>query len=530
MSRKLILLITILAIASSFVAKKRKSQPKPKPKTASASTSETDYKYFLEYKPKQNIIYANATVLKDLKAKFEYVVVLFSSPSCGQCPHLLIEYRKLARDMYRQQILIPFVFFECDPFDSYCHAKERVVKYPSLRIYHKNAFTQFKGSKNTSDYTNWIYDRMVGSFHKLAKPDNTVQDLIKEGEVVILFFGNESYPLFSEFKLLTIMYEFGHFFIAKENEVKEKALSNCKAKVDEKVTSVIAVINPDNKACYFYNESFNYKKIMNFILDHDKIPVAPFDHNAIFLQERYRIPIIVFFSDYGEDHPFFKDYIKIAQKYKRKMSFTFVDRNMIADDLHKSNMDMLGIDRALFPCIRIFLKKPNGDHLKWKYSGPLNGKSVESFVKKVLHNKLKPYKKSETLNELAKINERSRIEKISRLNFSKKIEEESAPVILVIEGSEETCASCADLEEKMLQVKEKILERTGEFPYKMFRLNIQLNEIDNWIFDTTPEIILIKQNKDIRHFNEEFDENKIIAFIEDNIKEDSRNLLDNSNL
>lgn len=530
MPRKLFALIVLLAIADSFSAKQTKPKQKSRPKTAPASTPETDYKYFMEYKPKQNIIYANATVLKDLKAKFEYVVVLFSSPSCGQCPHLLIEYRKLARDMYRQQILIPFVFFECDPFDSFCHSKERVVKYPSLRIYHKNAFTQFKGSKKTADYTNWIYDRMVGSFHKLAKPDNTVSDLLKEGEVVILFFGNESYPLFSEFKLLTIMYEFGHFFIAKENDVKEKALSNCRTRVDEKATSVIAVINPDNKACYFYNESFNYKKIMNFIVDHDKIPVAPFDHNAVFLQERYRIPIIVFFSDYGEDHPFFKDYAKIAQKYKRKMSFTFVDRNMIGDELRKSNMDLLGIDREHFPCIRIFLKKPNGDSLKWRYRGHLNGKPVEEFVKKVLRNKIKPYKKSESLSRLIKFNERSRIEKISRLNFSKKIEEESTPVILIIEGSEETCASCGDLEEKMLQVKEKLLERTGEFPYKMFRLNIQLNEIDNWIFDTTPEIILIKQNKDIRHFNEEFNENKIISFIEDNIKEDSKNLLDNSDL
>lgn len=64
-------------------------------------------------------------------------------------------------------------------------------------------------------------------------------------------------------------------------------------------------VNPDNQACYFYNEEFNYKKIMNFIKDHDKIPVQELDVNTLYLQDKYSIPIIVFFSDEGNKHPFF---------------------------------------------------------------------------------------------------------------------------------------------------------------------------------------------------------------------------------
>ena len=58
---------------------------------------------------------------------------------------------------------------------------------------------------------------------------------------------------------------------------------------------------------------------------------------------------MMFFSLDGDKHPFFQSYTRLAERYKRKMSFTLVDKEMLENTLHKSVMDILGIDRRQFP-------------------------------------------------------------------------------------------------------------------------------------------------------------------------------------
>ena len=123
--------------------------------------------------------------------------------------------------------------------------------------------------------------------------------------------------------------------------------------------------------------------------------------------------------------------------------------------------------------------------------------------------------------KFAEENEKSEIEKICAKNFETKIEEETEPVLLLIEGSEETCQQCNNLQQKLIDIKLKFTERRGRFPYKMYRMNSQLNEIKNWVFDHVPQLVFVRRNKKIAVFNDEIDTNKVVAFIEERLSEDS---------
>lgn len=477
---------------------------------------------FEGFKSKKGVIHADKESLSTLKSSNEFVVVLFGAHVCPECQNLLKMAEKVAPKVHSKGVLVPFVYFVCEAEDAYCEQVERINVAPTLRIYHGSMFIEHTGQKGEQASSQWLMDRLIHSINNGTNSLKQINNLVGQSEVVIVLKEDSQFKQFQEFKLLTTFYEFGHFFYTKDEKSLSEIEKLCNDKVGWTTESKLFLMNPENNKCYYFNGHFNYKKVTKFIIEHDKIAVSPFDDNILRLHQKYQIPIVLFFSRDAINNPFYQSYLKIADELKTRLIFAYIDESNLESSLVKRIMNTLGVDRRSFPVVRVMFKQTNGIVAKWKFDGPLERPKLHSWLERLLARKEKPYEKSESSESLTAVNEKGQIERISAVNFESKIEEEQQPVMLVIEGSEETCDNCAHIEQTVLDIRSKFTERQGKFPYRIYRLNVQLNDIPYWTFESVPQIVFVRRNKRIGVYSDVIEVNKVVAFMESKLAEDAR--------
>lgn len=516
----LILCLGLAALAKPAAKGYRSSRAKPRRKPREAPVRPTAHE-FEGFPSKKGVIHVTKDTLGTLRQQHDFVVTLFGAHVCVECGTALNALQRIAPEVHAKGALVPFTYFLCEAEDSHCDQFEKVAVAPTLRIYHKNLYTEYTGIKNEEGIARWVIDRLLHSSHDATDQVREVRRLNRQSEVVIVLREDAAYRQFHEFRLLSILYEFGHFFYTKDAKSLADIEALCREQVGPAADSVLFVLNPEDSKCYYLSDGFNYKRALRFIVEHDKIGVTRFDENILKLQAKYQVPVAVFFTRDALNHPFYPAYQKVADEFKSRMLCAYVDEAVLGDPMVKRVMNTLGVDRRSFPALRVFLKQPDGFLPKWRYDGPLERPKVKAWLDRLLSRKLKPYTKSETEAELADKNEKGVLEAVSAANFEAKVEEERAPVVLLVEGSEEVCEDCAGLSQKILEAKDKYLERNGKFPFKMYRLNVQLNEVAGWVFDRVPQLLVVKRNKKVLAMEGNLEVNAIVSFMEEKLADDA---------
>ncbi len=495
----------------------------------SLNQSDKEKSFFEGYKMRENVIFPTIKQYQKLKEQFEYSLVYFHSDHCTHCKSFTKEYLQIAKAMKTKKSDLPVISIICGKtgFGDLCNFKEKITDFPTLRLYHHDDFIQYAGKWKAVNVVYWIRDRTVFSKTKIDKHNMAhFIEVLKHEEMVVIFYnGDDDYKerRFKEYSKIAHQCDYVHFYHTGDDEVYTSLMEICDEfrKDSEGVESDFMLLHPDHHKCYFYSGIFNYKKILKFIHDKEKPMLRLFDEHSMKMHHHYQLPIVVLFYK-DENLEFFQTYLSITEKMHPFFVFTHVNEdayngNYYEQDMFKTvrkkvykkdNINIrklmikLGVEVEDWPCLYVYKHHNKKFHAKWKYEGDFSPQSVHKFLDQVHHRKIKSFFKHESFAKIRRKNKKSKIEYISALNFDEKVKSQKN-IFLLITGGVEMCEDCHNIEDILYDAIQEYVKDSyfQEFPYPVYQMNIQLNELEDWYFEHIPEIIFYKDADKISHYN-----------------------------
>jgi hypothetical protein len=496
---------------------------------------------FKEFTVKNNIIYPTVNQLNKIRKNFEYTIIYYNSSHCQLCQEFSKEYLKIAQELEKQKPDYPVVSVTCNKgeFNRFCTFSEKIKFFPTVRIYHHNEYVEYKGKFDVVKVFLWIRDRTVHSLFKLTKENfNTLKDFLKQGKILTVFYnpgGEKKRQNSKQYSILSTLYHFSRFFETSDEILYKETVAMCDNLKNEKEgeDSIIVVIHPDHHRCYFYSGYIDHKKMISFLKAKEKSMIRLFDEKSIEMSNYYDLPIVILFHQDENNFHFWNDFEELANEYHNQFFFTHINdfsyqgeyRNVNVldqneyhiekkdnDIIHRLMVD-LGINKRNWPSLFVFKKKKHLFSKKWKFEGPFEKNNVKIFLEGILKNTLPVFFKHEKLSVLN--NENSKFQKLSGLNFENEINK-AQKAIVYLEGDEELCSNCSEFAENVFKAYSNLSQKYSDFDYKLFRLNVQLNEVRNWHFDHVPIILVFSNGTDanfIQDYNGIMEEDLIEQFL-----------------
>ena len=249
----------------------------------------------------------------------------------------------------------------------------------------------------------------------------------------------------------------------------------------------------------------------------------------------------------------------MAQNYRQRFIFSYVLKSQIEgkeSTLVKNLLEYLGLGFDDFPSLRI-VRMSNNSFFGQKYKMPVDNfhiADLRSFFNKMISKKIKTYSKTQKYSKVENYNNRN-IEKIANFskmmmlhqnNFNEIIEnrQKQFGYLMYVYSNAEICEKCSVIEELIMKSFNKVIDlmeerllvenRSSNDPQKqdkafniskvikvmkkklvMTKVNAQLDEINNWVFEMVPELVLVYPGGNtIKNFDHFDNENGLLSIIE----------------
>lgn len=478
---------------------------------------------FTSFKTQNNIIFPSLPELKKIKKNFEYTIIYYHSNNCKLCKRFSEKYKKIALELEKQKPDFPVVSILCSKkgFSEFCSFHEKIKFFPAIRVFHHSEFVEYEGEFDVLKVFKWLRNRTVHSRFFLKRENFLdLRRLLRKEEIVTVFYNDQvlkkkKKKISREFSILSTLYSFSRFYETDDSLIYEETVELCEKMKNEKIgkKSNLLIFHPDHHRCYFYNGFFDHKKIAKFLKKKEKAKIRLFDEKSLKMSIFYNLPIVIFFHENEENFDFWQNFLELSDHLHDQFFFTHVNKNSFNGKFKKINpfvdeehefekrdrkfvvniMVELGVTEKNWPSLFVFKKQKNSILRKFRFFGEFRKNEVLKFLKKAHLNQLPLFFKTEDFTK--EENEKNLVKKLNSLNFEDTLEKYKK-IILLVEGSEELCENCAEIEKALFSAFSNISKKRRNFDFKVFRLNVQLNEVKNWNFEHVPEIIVFGNGAD----------------------------------
>lgn len=109
--------------------------------------------------------------LRKLKGESKYLIVGFTAKWCNHCKGLeriLEEVEQKVQLSVAHGHSVTFGTFNCENRYEYCHETESIPGYPTVRLYYRNQYVNYRRHLTTDELSLWIDDRVNHALEELS--------------------------------------------------------------------------------------------------------------------------------------------------------------------------------------------------------------------------------------------------------------------------------------------------------------------------------------------------------------------------
>lgn len=461
---------------------------------------------FADYRTEGNVIKATPAVVTELRARYPWLVVFFHSPSCAHCEEFAHAFGDAARRFESTAPLLPLAALDCSAAEDFCHHDEEVGHYPLLRVYFQGLRVAYRGGPSANAIVRFVQGRTHRSALRMTDVARSAEALLARGELVALFRGGPDAPDFAEFRKAAFLNEAAHFFFTAEPRVQAAVADLCRPAAPLPLDGSLLLLEREERVCHQLPGRVEHRQALAFLALHEKPGLVRLDGRAMRMHAFHRQPVVVFFAERAEEHAFLPALRAMARRHKPALIFAFVDAARPLGTEALEVLELVGVDRADFPCLRAF-SLLGGEGRKWRPES-LEPAAVADFVAQLAAGKARPYLKAQARGGAGPL------PSISGEEFHAKVLGGPFPVALLLVGSAETCPRCAEFELAAAEAHRQLLAR----PLPLYKLNVQLNEVPGWSFTARPEVAFFLSATDVRSFGGGAVAADIRAFLERHLR------------
>jgi protein disulfide-isomerase A1 len=330
------------------------------------------------------LVLTDANFDEEIK-KHEYLLVEFYAPWCGHCKKLKPEYERAAKTLRGDNP--PMFLAKVDATEQKELGKRFDVSgYPTLKFFVKGEPMDYEGGRTESEIVNWMRKK-TGPASREYKTATELEEFQKANDVVIVFFGTTSSPLFQVYELTAKGFDdlsFGHC-----------QTEECRTHFKASENSVV-IFKKFDEGRNDLTEAFTNEKLKTFLDGNTTPTVMKFDEKCaqhIFGKSQ---PAIFLYRDKNSENTEKLDqlFTAIAKKVKGKIQAVITD---IKEGLETRLAEYIGVTSKDLPTVRI--ADTRNDLLKFNMQGEITEENVLKFIDDWETGKLRATFKSEEIPE-----------------------------------------------------------------------------------------------------------------------------------
>lgn len=381
----------------------------------------------------------------------DLILVEFFAPWCGHCKKLAPEYEKAATKLRDNDPPVSLAKVDCTASTTVC-SKYGVTGYPTLKIFRNGEFAEdFSGPREADGIVNLMASKAGPSSKELTSVAEAEKFLIKKDYVVVGFFSDSDSAIAKAFKktadALSTDLKFGHS--------TEKAVLDKYGYSDN-----IVLFQPKHLKSKFedaqqkYDGSDNVDKIKNWL---STAVTGLCGHRTQGNADKFKKPLVIAYYDVDyEKNEKGTNYwrnrvMKVGKKLQgegKDVYFSVSNHKDFSFELGEYGLNDVKGDKPVI-CAR------DDRDMKYIMSGDFSMDNLEAFVNDLLNDKLEPYLKSEPVPE----DNSGGVKTVVAKNFDEIVNDDSKDVL--IEFYAPWCGHCKQLEPKLAELGEKLIDESG---------------------------------------------------------------------
>ncbi|RYR23257.1 hypothetical protein Ahy_B03g068510 isoform A [Arachis hypogaea] len=317
----------------------------------------------------------------------QYVMVEFYAPWCGHCQALAPEYAAAATELKNYGVVLAKI--DATAEQEMAHEYD-VQGFPSIFFFVDGEHKPYTGHRTKDGIVAWVKKKIGPGVYNISTADDAERILTSENKVVLAFLttlvGSESEELAAASKLednvnfyQTVVPDVAKLFHI-DPEAKRPAL--------------VLVKREDEKLSYF-DGKFVKAEIADFVAINKLALVTTFSKETapLIFESKIKKQLLLFVTKKNSDK-FFPIFGEAAKLFKGKLVFVHVD--MDNEDAGKPVASFFGIT-GKGPKVLAYIG--NNDGRKFLYDGEVTVDNIKAFGEDFLHDKLKPFLKSDPVPE-----------------------------------------------------------------------------------------------------------------------------------
>ncbi|EAR86102.1 protein disulfide isomerase (macronuclear) [Tetrahymena thermophila SB210] len=387
-------------------------------------------------------------ILTDKNFKFaleqhDFIMVEFYAPWCGHCKSLAPQYEKAAQQLKdgNSKAVLSKVDATAEKFVA---SQFTIQGYPTLKFFIKGKSIEYKGGRTTNDIVAWI-ERKTGPPSQLVSNPSDLQDIIKDNDVVLAYFGDsEEDKEYKIFESICLTYDHVKFVHSFDSATKDSVKGTFK--------NVKLFKNYDERENDFGQQQFTAEKLGKFIDDFSHPLVFPWGDTASSkIYSDKNIGVLLFREAFDQSSLLVLQEIAKTRKLKEQIQFAQVDKQHKEYSRISENIGATGLNLPA-----VFIVDPNEENATYLMEGEeLNIKNLDRFINNFKNKRLTKYIKSLPIPE----NTGTAVQTIVRKNYDQVVRASNKDLLIMYFAT--WCGHCNQFKPKYEELAKRFVENTN---------------------------------------------------------------------
>ncbi|XLS54210.1 hypothetical protein HN51_003965 [Arachis hypogaea] len=323
----------------------------------------------------------------------QYVMVEFYAPWCGHCQALAPEYAAAATELKNYGVVLAKI--DATAEQEMAHEYD-VQGFPSIFFFVDGEHKPYTGHRTKDGIVTWVKKKIGPGVYNISTADDAERILTSENKVVLAFLttlvGSESEELAAASKLEDNV-NFYQTVVPDVAKLFHNALLWCWLRGRMRSSAILS--HSEFFSPCLSDGKFVKAEIADFVAINKLALVTTFSKETapLIFESKIKKQLLLFVTKKNSDK-FFPIFGEAAKLFKGKLVFVHVD--MDNEDAGKPVASFFGIT-GKGPKVLAYIG--NNDGRKFLYDGEVTVDNTKAFGEDFLHDKLKPFLKSDPVPE-----------------------------------------------------------------------------------------------------------------------------------
>ena len=462
--------------------------------------------FLQDYPNKNGVVMLNRARHKEILDRFDYTLVEFSSKTCRACNIMFDVLAELNKIFHEQlDFALPVSKFNCQDDPIYCQNIEDIKGYPSLRLYmnDRKVFSSYTGKVKLHRIASWINDRVFNSYIEITKPRHheQIREYVdNDGVLIFVYFGNPNTTSWNIVKNFAFTQTHAAFYWTNNiRELEKFPHMEITDLADAYEKGLFFVMKPHDEPIIMQKHKITMDNLEDFYTQNKEPMMHKFDLKYVKKISKRDTPTLILISS-NWDEQTLEEYMHVAHQYKGKEEVHFTHIDLSAKNNNFKTLEVvekiLGVHVSDMPTLRVV--QPDKKLITWNqkaFEGRiLNRTTIKAFVRSQIRDKIKPHSKSQKLTPGTE-KTADTLNIVVRDNFKELVTNYPQDVVLFAMGEEAYCGECREIEKMITGIEKEYLEQGKK--QKFYKLDVHRNDLEDWMFTMTPEIVYFRRDSDV---------------------------------